>query len=385
MQSSQFWLKRNTCSDTPNLQAETINDEFERRLNPEPEHINARLPDHISYVHECNSCDRKCPDYLFGAHNAKIAADAGMTKFILSNKFFCFTYPLHIPSDILKKIYHQVFESDQVVTIIYWSVHYELGHSTCNTNICKNSHTHLMLECDPRFRKRITNQLDVTVSDSEGNIKTISPVIDVYPTRSLFNHRRNMISEKELHQTTLIIGWTDALGYLLKADNGASLKFKLVNADIMIPPCRFYNKFVSIDQSIFRVNLIEDLTGKLFDTLLEDDKFFSEDDKDTMGIRGRDDHEISMKVERAIINKEWTGKYLIIGKYEHGSNTYIVNTLAILFGKMLSNGLNVPDIKSIWIFSTTPITVMIDDDDGHYPYNIYGVNLTRNKLVQITN
>ena len=63
---------------------------------------------------------------------------------------------------------------------------------------------------------------------------------------------------------------------------------------------------------------------------------------------------------------------------------YLVNILIKACSELLFMGCRVPYIQNIWLFTSIPIEIMINDKkDGHHPYNIYQVNLDRNLLIPL--
>ena len=382
MQPISFKPPQSHYGDDLTKHGETFDEEMEKKWRPKIDDGNLHIPKNISTLEGCILCRKECDDYVEGSYDLKTATEYGIRKPILSNCFFCFTYPYHVPTDILKQIYYPVFHVGET-KIVYWSVHYELGHKDCHTDMCKNPHTHILLECEPRFRKKIENKLDITMTSHNGSTITISPSIQIYNNKSQFGKRKirfGEIQNRQRHKYNII--WTENIHELCKVETGNVLKFKIEHDNIFISPHIHRTEYVKIEQTNFRVNLINDIRSDLFDTFTDDDKIKS--DLDILIIRGQDEYCIINKVEKALL-KGWTGKSIIIGNYEH-NGVYIVNTIGKVFARMLLRNMEVPLLRSIWLFSTTPIDELINDkDDKHCKYNIYGVNLEMNRLVQITN
>ena len=380
-------MEKHTCKksnifshDCSSSSEDTFNRQMEKMREPKPIDGNALVPKFVQTLNDCISCTKECIDYVKGSHNATKAIESGISKSILCNKFFCFTYPTHVPLDILKKVYYSIFESAGS-DIKYWSVHYELGHDGVHNEICRNPHTHILIECDPRFRKRITDQLDVLITTPNGRTTVVSPLIDVYPNRKVFNIRKNITVDIQITQKRDLGGWTDTVYSFAMMKTGNRLRFIIENKRIMVHPGNWCNKFIYVDHNNFRVNLIGDSNGKLLHEFYKLEEL--SDNLDFLIIKGQTEDIIIDAIMNAVL-KGWTGKCLVVGKYLH-CNIYIVDTLGKAFGNLMFQGYQVPDVKSIWIFSATGIDMMVDDqDDGHYPYNIYEVNLEMNRLVQMS-
>ena len=63
------------------------------------------------------SCVSSCPDYVLESLNLRAATCESQMwekqKITLNNKFFCFTYPTHIPINMLRNTYNKFFEASQ--------------------------------------------------------------------------------------------------------------------------------------------------------------------------------------------------------------------------------------------------------------------------------
>ena len=224
------------------------------------------------------------------------------------------------------------------------------------------------------------------INGSDNDKTYISPMIDVYSKRKLFEARKSLTFDDSRKSLTLNDSRSSRVKLLEEmstSNNGICLKF--IKRDVLgiDENSNFSNSQVSLYQDNFKINLIGDMEGKLFQNLIESEELGKlKETLDLLPITFTDENTMINYIRNAIVIG-WNGQNLIIGGYKH-TGVYLADILLKACAKLLFNNCSVPNIQNVWIFTSTVVEMITDENDKHLPYNIYQLNLDRNLLVQVS-